>query len=158
MLPDLSALGEVFRGGARDARDTFLQQIDRVVHHLGQIEHAIERLDTYEETRQVQAAGDADDAGAITLQIDGPRSGFAWKVERITTHVVSGAASIATIYVGSISPGNARLIIPDADFYVEAIAAPIHVSANAPLILVLSGAPVNAKVTLAAQVVEVRVD
>ena len=155
MLPDIA---DIFRSGAGEARETFLQQIDRIVHCLGQIEHAINRLDTYEETRHIVSTVETDAQGAATLRLDRPRPGFAWKVERITTHVVNGVNSTAVVYSGAVSPGNAKLVIVDADFYADDIGAPIHVGSGSPLTFVFAAAPANAKVTAAVQVVEVRVD
>lgn len=144
-------------GGAEQARSLFMAEMSRVVILLDEISNNIDDLNPKDEYVRRPFAGNADATGVFEIELGGPKPGFIWLIDRITTVVTGGLASIGVVYVGpSSEPGNATHQIPDADFFADDIGV-IFVPSGTSAWIRISGAPANAPIRVSFQAKEERV-
>lgn len=148
----MNELGEIFRGGAEQARIHFDAQIERICLRLETIAESVDAQDARRETLRREVSAPADAAGIAVLEFEQLRPGYIWQVERISTVVANGAGSIAAVYAGSLRPGALTHVIEDADFYAADVNR-IIVPLGGRLIVRISAAPVGSTCTASVQTI-----
>lgn len=149
MFPTMEEVKAWWTGASDDAQVFLDAQFRSVVRAIESMEESLDALDTREEWFSKPAAGVADAAGVIDLEITGPRAGFLWILTGISVVVANGAGSSAVVHAGRPGATTPVLTVDDADFYVGAADVgqiPIFPNTNVVTVAV-RGAPAGERVT-----------